>query len=160
MPWMASAPVQAFIGVGANLGDAAHAVRQALQALGSLPQTRLLASSALYASAPVDACGPDFINAVAQLETTLHAPALLFAVQQLEQQAGRERPYRNAPRTLDVDVLLYGSAVMHSPQLTLPHPRMTERAFVLLPLAEIAPDLVSPSQLAAVATQRIRRLPS
>jgi 2-amino-4-hydroxy-6-hydroxymethyldihydropteridine diphosphokinase len=152
------AAVVATVGIGANLGDAAATVRQAIQDLGQLPQTRLLRASSLYASAPFEAAGPDYINAVAQLETTLTAPALLHALQGLERRAGRERPYRNAPRTLDLDLLLFGSATVHSPQLTVPHPRLNERAFVLLPLAEIAPQLVDAPALTAVAGQRICRL--
>ena len=130
----------------------------AIDALNRLPDTRLEARSHLYRSAPVDAQGPDFINAVAAVSTRLTAPDLLLALQQLEQRAGRERPYRNAPRTLDLDLLLYGDARIDSPSLTVPHPRMMERAFVLIPLAEIAPDLVPAAALAAVAGQRIERL--
>ena len=153
------APVTAFVGLGANLGDAVAALRQALAGLAALPGTRLVRSSRLWRSAPVDAGGPDYVNAVAQLETTLDAPLLLRALQSLEQAAGRERPYRNAPRTLDLDLLLYGSACIASAALTVPHPRLRERAFVLLPLAELAPDLVAARDLAAVAGQRIAPLP-
>ncbi|MET0543822.1 MAG: 2-amino-4-hydroxy-6-hydroxymethyldihydropteridine diphosphokinase [Variovorax sp.] len=144
--------------IGANLGDAGAAVRQAIDALGKLPQTRLAARSSLYRSAPHEAIGPDFINAVAAIDTGLEAPALLDALQQLERLAGRERPFRNAPRTLDLDLLRYGDAILQTERLTLPHPRMQERAFVLQPLAEIAPELVTPHQLAAVAGQAIERL--
>jgi len=150
-------PVLAYVGVGANLGDARQAVEQALQALAALPGCRLRARSSLYRSAPVDAGGPDFVNAVAALETTLAPHALLAALQGIEQAAGRQRPYRNAPRTLDLDILLHGDARIDDAQLTLPHPRMAGRAFVLLPLAEIAPGLVTPQQLQAVAGQRIAR---
>ena len=148
----------AYIALGANLGEAAAVVASAIDALNRLPDTRLEARSHLYRSAPVDAQGPDFINAVAAVSTRLTAPDLLLALQQLEQRAGRERPYRNAPRTLDLDLLLYGDARIDSPSLTVPHPRMMERAFVLIPLAEIAPDLVPAAALAAVAGQRIERL--
>lgn len=151
-------PVTAYVGLGANLGDAAAAVRQALCDLGSLPGTTLTASSSLYVSRPVDAGGPDYVNAVAQVATTLAAPELLAALQRLEHAAGRERPYRNAPRTLDLDLLLYGSARIVSPQLTVPHPRMFDRAFVLVPLAEIAPDRVTREQLDAVTSQVIARM--
>lgn len=151
-------PVTAYIALGANLGDAPAAVRAALQALDALPQTRVLACSSLYRTAPVDAQGPDFINAVAAVATRLKAPALLQSLQQLELSAGRERPFPNAPRTLDLDLLVYGDARIDSPSLTVPHPRMAQRAFVLVPLAEIAPELVSARQLAAVAGQRIERL--
>ncbi len=150
---MARAPVTAFIGIGANLGDARAAVQRALIALAGLPHSELLAASRLYGSAPVDAAGPDFINAVAELRTTLTAPALLAALQALEQAAGRERPYRNAPRTLDLDLLLYGEGRIDSPGLVVPHPRMEMRAFVLRPLAELAPERVHASQLQAVAAQ-------
>ena len=148
----------AYVALGANLGEAAAVVTSAIDALNRLPDTRLEARSHLYRSAPVDAQGPDFINAVAAVSTRLTAPDLLLALQQLEQRAGRERPYRNAPRTLDLDLLLYGDARIDSPSLTVPHPRMMERAFVLIPLAEIAPDLVPAAALAAVAGQRIERL--
>ncbi len=110
-------------------------------------------------SAPVDAGGPDYLNAVAQLQTALAPLDVLQRLQAIEQAAGRERPYRNAPRTLDLDLLLYGSEVLSAPTLTVPHPRMNERAFVLLPLAELAPGLVSQAALDAVADQRITRLP-
>jgi 2-amino-4-hydroxy-6-hydroxymethyldihydropteridine diphosphokinase len=149
----------AYVALGANLGDAAQAVRDALQRLGELDRTRLVRHSSLYRTAPVDSTGPDYINAVAELSTQLTAPELLVQLQRLELQAGRERPYRNAPRTLDLDLLLYGIARIDSPQLQVPHPRMTQRAFVLLPLGEIAPALVTPAQLQAVADQPCERLP-
>jgi 2-amino-4-hydroxy-6-hydroxymethyldihydropteridine diphosphokinase len=160
--------VCAYVALGANLGDAAAALRQAVQAIGRLPLTQGCRSSSLYKTAPLDtdageesaAPGNDYLNAVVELETGLTAPALLDHLQQIEQQAGRERPYRNAPRTLDLDLLLYGSARMESARLTVPHPRMTQRAFVLVPLAEIAPGLVSAAQLAAVVQQRIEQLDS
>ena len=155
----ARAPVTAYVALGANLGYAAVAVRQALAALAELHATRVTARSSLYRSAPVDAQGPDFVNAVAELQTALTAPDLLAALQRLELAAGRQRPYRNAPRTLDLDLLLYGDARVDSLALTLPHPRMQGRAFVLLPLAEIAPTRVSAEALAAVADQAIVRLP-
>lgn len=152
-------PVTAYIALGANLGEPAAALRQALQGLAALPGTRRVRASSLYRTAPVDSSGPDYLNAVAQLDTTLTAPALLDALQALEQAAGRERPYLNAPRTLDLDLLLYGEgARIDSPRLQVPHPRMDARAFVLVPLAEIAPELVSAAQLAAVAGQGIERL--
>jgi 2-amino-4-hydroxy-6-hydroxymethyldihydropteridine diphosphokinase len=139
-----STAVRAFIGVGANLGDAPATVRAALQALGRLPDTRLVACSSLYRSAPVEASGPDFINAVAELHTALPALALLHLMQAIEQDCGRTRSVRNAPRTLDLDLLSYGDAVLRSDELTLPHPRAHLRAFVLLPLAEIDPQLKLP----------------
>jgi len=148
----------AYVAIGANLGDAQATVRRAMDELAALPHTRLAARSSLYRSAPFEAQGPDFINAVVELRTSLDPLALLAELQRLEAEAGRERPYRNAPRTLDLDLLRHGDTTMHSAVLTLPHPRMDERAFVLLPLAEIAPALVSSAQLERVASQRIERL--
>lgn len=150
--------VLAFVALGANLGDARATVVWATDQLGSLPETTLRQSSSLYRTEPVDARGPDFINAVVAIETALCAPALLQHLQQLEQLAGRERSFRNAPRTLDLDVLLYGEACVQSPDLVVPHPRMWGRAFVLVPLAEIAPERVTAEQLAGVASQQIVRL--
>lgn len=152
-------PVTAYVGIGANLGDPVAAVRAAIARLGSVAGTRVLMASSLYRTAPHEAQGPDFINAVVQLQTRLDARRLLAELQAIEAGAGRERPYRNAPRTLDLDLLLYGSERIVAEGLTVPHPRMGERAFVLVPLAEIAPTLVSPAQLAAVAAQRIAALP-
>ncbi|NIC43214.1 2-amino-4-hydroxy-6-hydroxymethyldihydropteridine diphosphokinase [Aquabacterium sp. A08] len=151
-------PVAVHVALGANLGDAAQTVRAALDALGRLPQTRLRRASSLYRTAPWEAQGPDFINAVAALDTRLTAPDLLAALQALELAAGRERPYLNAPRTLDLDLLTYGSGRIDSARLTVPHPRLWARAFVLVPLAEISPEAVPPSALAAVAGQAIERL--
>jgi len=153
-----SQPVTAYVALGANLGDARATVNAAIEALGRLPQTRLLRASSLYRTAPWEASGPDFINAVAAVETALGAHELLRALQALELQAGRERPYRNAPRTLDLDLLLYGTAIIDQPELVVPHPRMAERAFVLVPLAEIAPEFVTDRTLLAVAGQPIERL--
>jgi 2-amino-4-hydroxy-6-hydroxymethyldihydropteridine diphosphokinase len=143
-----------FVGLGANLGDAEATVQAAFEALARLPGTRCVARSALYRSAPVDAQGEDYINAVAQLQTKMLPAVLLKALQAIEERFGRERPYRNAPRTLDLDLLLYGQQRIDTPRLTVPHPRLHERAFVLVPLAEIAPDLA----LAVPAGQRIERL--
>lgn len=165
---MASAPVIAAIGLGANLGDARAALHAAVRALGDLPGTRLIAQSAHYRSAPVDADGPDYINAAALVETTLAPLELLVALQNVERRYGRERSYRNAPRTLDLDLLLWGDAHIDLPQLQVPHPRGHQRAFVLAPLLELCPAGVWPGQgaladlLAAVQAgepqQRIRRL--
>lgn len=155
---MAAGTVSVFVALGANLGDAPATVRQAIAALGELPQTTLVRASGLYRSAPWEASGPDFINAVVELRTAMNAHALLAALHGLEAQAGRERPYLNAPRTLDLDLLLYGDEHIATPRLTVPHPRMWERAFVLRPLAEIAPERVGAAALAAVATQDARRL--
>lgn len=151
--------VVAYVGLGANLGDPAAALQAALAAMNAIPGTRLLRASRTWRSAPVDAGGPDFLNAVAEVETTLAAPDLLAALRGIEQAAGRERPYRNAPRTLDLDLLLYGHGHIESHALTVPHPRMRERAFVLLPLAELAPKRVNAGDLDAVSSQRIAPLP-
>lgn len=155
---MSDAPVMACVAVGANLGDAVATVQQALRDLGTLPQSQQVRVSSLYRSAPYEAQGPDFINAVALLSTHLAPLALLHALQDLEQQSGRERPYKNAPRTLDLDLIFYGDVVLASAELTLPHPRWHERAFVLHPLAEIWPQRVSVSQLTAVEGQVIQRM--
>lgn len=149
--------VLAYLALGANLGDAQAALRDATQNIAALPVTRLVASSSLYRTAPIESTGPDYFNAVIAVATRLAAPELLLHLQHIERQAGRERPYRNAPRTLDLDILLYGEASISSAVLHIPHPRMWQRAFVLVPLAEIAPAAVSPAQLAAVATQGIER---
>jgi len=151
-------PVTAYVGIGANLGDPQQAVRAAIARLAQLPQTSLARQSSLYRTAPLDACGPDYINAVAEISTSLTAPDLLAQLQALEHAAGRERPYRNAPRTLDLDLLLFGHARIDGERLQVPHPRMHQRAFVLVPLAEIAPGLVQPAALAAVAAQKLVRL--
>lgn len=132
----------AYIGIGANLGEPAQTVRDAISQIGDMPGVELIASSSLYRSAPHEASGPDFINAVVFVKTGLRPAALLAALQALEHRFGRERPYRNAPRTLDLDLLIYAKLQLTTPSLTLPHPRMHERAFVLAPLAELAPTLV------------------
>jgi 2-amino-4-hydroxy-6-hydroxymethyldihydropteridine diphosphokinase len=151
-------PVTAYLALGANLGDAQAALRRAWRDLGELQGVQAVRASSLYRSAPVDSSGPDYLNAVVEVQTTQGPYELLAELQRLEQAAGRERPYLNAPRTLDLDLLIYGELRQDDPALTLPHPRMTQRAFVLLPLAEIAPARVSPLQLQAVATQPISRL--
>ena len=159
-----SAYVSAYIGLGANLGEPESALREALLALAELPDSRLAASSSVYRTAPIDSSGPDYLNAVARLDTRLSPLALLAGLQCIEQAHGRERPYRNAPRTLDLDLLLYGAERIASAALTVPHPRLHERAFVVRPLVEIAPQLSIPGRgrvadlLAAVAGQRIDRL--
>lgn len=151
-------PVAAYIGLGANLGDAAGAVHAAIGKLGDMRCTRVVRVSSLYRTAPHEASGPDFVNAVVHVETYLDAMELLSQMQAIENEAGRERPYRNAPRTLDLDLLLYGSGRIASERLSVPHPRMSERAFVLVPLAEIAPELVTCRQLEAVATQPVEHI--
>ncbi|MEI8305104.1 MAG: 2-amino-4-hydroxy-6-hydroxymethyldihydropteridine diphosphokinase [Burkholderiales bacterium] len=156
----------ACLGLGANLGDPAAAIASALAAIERLPDTWVIARSSLWRSAPVLAEGPDFINAVAVLRTGLAPLALLDALQAIELAHGRERPWPNAPRLLDLDLLLHGDAVMTTERLTLPHPRMHQRAFVLAPLAEVAPALTLPGLgpvgplLAACAGQRCERLPA
>ncbi|MFT3812546.1 MAG: 2-amino-4-hydroxy-6-hydroxymethyldihydropteridine diphosphokinase [Acidovorax sp.] len=150
----------AWIGLGANLGDARLALQDAVRALGQIDGTRVAQVSSLYRSAPVDSSGPDYFNAVAALETALAPMELLRALQAIENAAGRERPYRNAPRTLDLDVLLYGDERIATPELTVPHSRMMERAFVLLPLCELRPGWATPAQLQAVASQRLERMGS
>lgn len=151
-------PVTAYVALGANLGDPRLAVLQAIDALTGLPGTQVTARSALYRTAPHQAHGPDFFNAVVRMDTRLGAPELLDALQAIENQAGRLRPYVNAPRSLDLDLLFYGDAVMDSPRLTLPHPRWRERAFVLYPLADVWPQRVSPEDLARVSGQAIERV--
>lgn len=156
---------RAFVALGANLDDPAAQVRAAAQALAALPETRLLALSSLYRTAPVGVAGqPDFINAVAGLATALAPHDLLAALFAIEAEFGRRRDFHHAPRTLDLDLLLYDDAVIDSPALRLPHPRMHLRAFVIVPLVEIAPDCRIPGRgsaaawLPAVGAQRIEKL--
>ncbi len=148
LPWRwCLADLQAFVALGANLGDPAQQVRQGLADLAHLPQTRLMRHSCLYRSKPMGYLQqPDFINAVAALQTKLTPRKLLDRLLEIETRHGRTRDFKNAPRTLDLDLLLYDGLVMHAPGLSLPHPRMGERAFVLAPLAEIAPDYPIPGQ--------------
>ena len=158
MPLMLRDPVTAYIGIGANLGNAPQAVRQAIADLAHIPGVQRLTASSVYCTAPINSTGPDYLNAVVVLQTILSAHDLLLRLQSLESGAGRERPYRNAPRTLDLDLLLFGDANIATDNLTVPHPRMWERAFVVIPLAEIAPGLVSQQLLLRVADQRIEKL--
>jgi 2-amino-4-hydroxy-6-hydroxymethyldihydropteridine diphosphokinase len=152
------APVTAYLGLGANLGDARATLIQTMVDVAAIPGVTLVSQSSLYRSAPLASSGPDYMNAVIEVLTTRSAPDLLAALRKLEQLAGRERPYRNAPRTLDLDILIYGDGRIDSATLTVPHPRLTERAFVLVPLSEIAPQRVSAAQLQAVQHQMIERL--
>ena len=147
----------AYVGVGSNLDDPRTHVLQALNALDRLPHTRLVKRSSLYRSAPLGhAAQPDFINAVAQLETGLPAERLLAELQEVENRHGRSRSFPNAPRTLDLDLLIFGKSEIDTPVLQVPHPRMHERAFVLKPLLEISPEL--PFSLEACADQKIERI--
>jgi 2-amino-4-hydroxy-6-hydroxymethyldihydropteridine diphosphokinase len=150
--------VTVYLGLGANLGDPVAALLKAMDELAALDGVTLMSRSSLYQSAPIESGGPDYVNAVLEIQTTLTAPALLAQLRLLEQAAGRERPYRNAPRVLDLDMLTYGDASMSSAELVIPHARMSERAFVLLPLAEIAPHRVSAALLQSVQDQAIERL--
>lgn len=155
--------VTAYIALGANLGDATAAVQQAIVAIIGLPLCAVKKTSSLYQTEPLEtlpnhAPGGDYINAVVEIETSLPAPTLLQHLQQIELSAGRARPYTNAPRTLDLDLLLYGDGRIDSVYLTVPHPRMWQRAFVIVPLAEIAPHLVSVAQRDAVKVQQIHKL--
>jgi 2-amino-4-hydroxy-6-hydroxymethyldihydropteridine diphosphokinase len=137
----------AYIGIGSNLDDPRRQVLEAFDELDQLPHSRVVKRSSLYRSAPVGyTAQPDFINAVAQVETALPAERLLAELQQIEARHGRARSFANAPRTLDLDLLMVGSAQLSSTGLTLPHPRMHERAFVLKPLLEISPDAEIPGR--------------
>lgn len=161
---MTEKKIIAYIGIGANLGNAEETVRRALNTLDTLPATKVTAQSALFRTAPVNADGDDYINAVARITTELPAETLLQALLALEQTFGRERSYTNAPRTLDLDLLLYGDQRIDTPSLTVPHPRMTMRAFVLIPLLQIDPFIEIPGHGAAhqfvpsVADQAIRKI--
>lgn len=162
---MSTGTVHAYVGLGANLGDARAQVEAAFAVLAATPGVRRARRSSLYRSAPVDAGGPDYVNAVAAIDTSLTPHDLLHVLQAIELRFGRERPYPNAPRTLDLDLLLHGDTRLADPELTLPHPRLHLRAFVLQPLAELAPALVMPglgpvsALLPAVAGQAIEQLP-
>lgn len=151
--------VRACVGLGANLGaDPAATLTMAVRALAALPGTRVVARSGVWRSAPVDAGGPDFFNAVVAVDTALAPIELLDALQAIELAHGRERPYRHAPRTLDLDLLLYADLVLDSPRLTLPHPRLGQRAFVLRPLLELAPELLNLASGEDWQHQRIERV--
>jgi len=135
----------AYVGIGSNLEEPRRQVQEAFGELDRMPHTRVVRKSSLYRSAPLGHAGqPDFINAVAQLETGLPAERLFAELQDIEARHGRRRSFANAPRTLDLDVLLFGETEFRSPDLSIPHPRMHQRAFVLKPLLEIAPDLSIP----------------
>ncbi len=150
-------PSTVWIGLGANLGERADTLRLAIGAIDAISETRVQRVSSLYRSTPVDAGGPDYLNPVAELSTTLAPQALLQALQAIELAAGRQRPYRNAPRTLDLDIVDWADATIDTATLTVPHPRLWQRAFVLRPLAELVPQRVPASALQAVQTQAIER---
>ena len=153
--------LRAYVGLGANLGDAAAALESAVAAMAEISATTVVARSRTYRSAPLDATGPDYLNAVVAIDTELSASELLIALQRIEQAHGRERPFPNAPRTLDLDLLLFGDQTIDIPGLQVPHPRLHERAFVLLPLNEVARDVMIPGRgplrqfLSGVAHQSI-----
>jgi 2-amino-4-hydroxy-6-hydroxymethyldihydropteridine diphosphokinase len=161
--------VRSFIALGANLGEPQALIKEAITALHTLPHCHFVAASSLYRTAPVGLIDqPDFINAVVACdvdEAALSAPQLLAELLRIEARFGRQRSVRNAPRTLDLDLLLFGEFVCADPHCTLPHPRLHERAFVLAPLAEIAPTLILPGRgvvsewLARCAAQSIEKLP-
>jgi 2-amino-4-hydroxy-6-hydroxymethyldihydropteridine diphosphokinase len=137
--------VKAFIGLGSNLGEREAMIREALEALAALPQTELLRASSLYDTEPVgDVDQPNFLNAVAQLDTDLPPRQLLWNLLLIEKRLGRERTRPWGPRTIDLDLLLYGDEVIEEDDLRVPHPEMTRRAFVLVPLVELDPTLVHP----------------
>ena len=156
----------AYLGLGANLGDARQTLKDAVVCLAQQHTITVLAKSSLYRTAPIDASGDDYLNLVVKLDTTLPVRHLLALCHKIEHHFGRERPFRNAPRTIDIDILLYGEHAIDEPDLIVPHPRMTERAFVLVPLVEIEPALIIPQRgradafLAAVAGQRIEKMKS
>ena len=158
-----ASPVTAYIALGANLGDAVQTIRDAIKAINDLPETEVTKQSSLYKTAAIESLpgvpkSPDYINAVVEIICDQPAHLLLEQLQNIEQKAGRERSYLNAPRTLDLDILLYGGAQLQTETLTIPHPRMWQRAFVLVPLAEIAPQLVSALQLGKVEDQKIEEI--
>jgi 2-amino-4-hydroxy-6-hydroxymethyldihydropteridine diphosphokinase len=152
--------VDAYIALGANLGPAAATVLAAMDALVAVEGVALLARSSLWRTAPIEASGDDYVNAVVKVKTTLCPQDLLEQLFAIERKAGRERSYRNAPRTLDLDLLLYGDEQVHTDTLQVPHPRMWERAFVLRPLHELAPERVSESCFQAVSGQILWRIPA
>lgn len=158
-----AAVVTSYIGIGANLGDARRALDEATVEIDALPGCRVERRSPVYRTAPIESSGPDYFNAVVQVSTTLAPRALLDGLLAIERRHGRLRPYRNAPRTLDLDLLLHGETVVDEPGLAVPHPRMHLRAFVLRPLADLAPGLHVPGQgsvvdlLPCVADQVIER---
>lgn len=156
-----------YIGLGGNLGRPLHTLGEAIAALDAIPGTRLLRASSLWRSAPLGHTQqPDFINAVAEVDSTLAPRGLLTALLALELRFGRQRSFANAPRTLDLDLLLHSDAIVREPGLVLPHPRMHGRAFVLAPLLELAPNCIIPGCgraadcLACISSQNVEKLVS
>ena len=155
---------RAFIGFGGNIGDTRQIITDAIVCLALRSELQILAKSCFYQSAPLEATGDDYINAVIEIETQLSPYGLLHVCQAVEQEFGRERPYANAPRTIDLDILSFEGVSQTDTELTIPHPRIIERSFVLLPLLEIAPDFFLPNwgelkaYLPKVADQRIEKL--
>jgi 2-amino-4-hydroxy-6-hydroxymethyldihydropteridine diphosphokinase len=143
---MNAAQVTVYVGIGSNLGDARDNVERALQQLDRLPDTRRTGQSSLFRTAPLEADGGDYVNAVARLDTRLTPQELLQELQAIELGHGRERPYPNAPRTLDLDILLYDRKIISTESLIVPHPRLTQRAFVLIPLLQIDPLIAIPGK--------------
>lgn len=150
---------EAIIGLGANLGNATATLQHALSDMHGTPGIAVTRVSSLYCSAPVDAGGPDYTNAVALIQTRLAPLALLRALQTIENLHGRTRRYHHAPRTLDLDILLYGDETIDTPELTVPHPRMHQRAFVLDPLCELSPERIIAGQTARQWRQQCREQP-
>jgi 2-amino-4-hydroxy-6-hydroxymethyldihydropteridine diphosphokinase len=155
----------AYVGLGANIGEPRAQLLAAWRALGRIPQTQAIALSGIYRSAPIGYVDqPDFLNCVAKLDTALEPHDLLSHLQQVERDLGRVRSFRDAPRTIDLDLLLHGSETMDTPGLTLPHPRMHERAFVLAPLVELDAGAMIPGRgpaaelLRACAGQAVERI--
>jgi len=153
-----------YVGIGSNLGNARDNVERAMRRLADIRDTQFVGQSDLFLTAPLEANGEDYVNAVVRIDTRLAASQLLQALQAIEQDFGRERPYPNAPRTLDLDLLLYGSQTVSTDTLTVPHPRLTQRAFVLIPLLQLDPLIVIPAHgpahefVPAVAGQPIRKI--
>jgi len=150
--------VTAYVALGSNLGDSVRIVQSAIKELSEKPGLRLISRSALYTTKPYEAIGNDYVNAVVSLECWLNPVDLLQLTQAIEHQHGRVRSFVNAPRTLDLDLILFGDAQIQSSWLVLPHPRWTERAFVLKPLQSIAPHLVTQDMLDRVSDQGIEIL--
>lgn len=154
----------AYLGLGANLGDARQTLKDTVVCLAQRPLITVLAKSSLYKSAPLDSSGDDYYNCVVAVETSLSAQQLLKLCMTIEEHFGRERPYRNAPRTLDLDILLFGDERIDEPDLIVPHPRLTLRAFALVPLVELDPAIVVPGLgradafLGGAAAQRIEKV--